>query len=177
MRWRIAGLAALAAAAVVIGGCEKKQATPSDAGAARAVVDARTPRPARTAANAGDPCNVDDDVREDAGVCAADRKSLLTCDAATNGKLVVTNRCTGPEGCTVFTIGDVKKPECDRSVASVGEACAKGDENGRSCARDKPDVLVCRGGRYERERTCPPPTICFNGSRGLVEAMCTRGIP
>jgi hypothetical protein len=166
-------------ALVALAACRKDAAPTSTAEpsafashADASLADASSARgPAAIVANAGERCDAG------AEACTADGKRMLRCDGDPNGRYVLWNACTGPTGCRAPVLGEVPKPRCDRSVASIGEACAKGDENARSCAREGRDVLVCRDGTYRREKTCPPNMICFNGSGGLAEAMCTHGIP
>jgi hypothetical protein len=110
------------------------------------------------------------------GACSSDHATLLKCDPA-RGRFVVWNLCTGPKHCVLDGISGTSLPVCDRSEASLGGPCAKGDENARSCSADFRDVLLCKSGTYKRDTTCPPSKRCFNAGHGDLDAMCTHGIP
>ncbi|MBL8607099.1 MAG: hypothetical protein JNL38_07255, partial [Myxococcales bacterium] len=63
-------------------------------------------------------------------------------------------RCLGPRGCVQGPGG----PECDESVAGVGEPCAA--EGGFACSADGGSMLVCARGRQAVASTCKGPRRC-----------------
>lgn len=80
--------------------------------------------------------------------CTPDKKNLLLCKG---GKMVLAAKCKGMHGCRQLGT----KLECDETIGDLNDLCemsASGDKY--ACASDKKARLVCRGGKWAKDRDC-----------------------
>jgi hypothetical protein len=80
--------------------------------------------------------------------------------------------CRGPGGC-VPSIHESLRPECDRSVALVGDPCPASLaslESSHACSLDRTEVLACDGARYEPLAACDGPGGCAESTTGTPDA-------
>jgi hypothetical protein len=62
----------------------------------------------------------------------------------------------------------IPAPVCDRSVATVGAACGKGDSNHLTCSADGSAILRCGHDTktYGVEQRCGPKATCKHSNSG-----------
>jgi hypothetical protein len=70
--------------------------------------------------------------------------------------------CRGPRGCETVA----GQPNCDQSVADVGEPCKK--ENAKACSADKSRVLTCKDGRLTAQYECRGERRCNSAGGKLA---------
>jgi hypothetical protein len=95
----------------------------------------------------GDVCSTDD---EEMAACTKDGTAIVACNS---GKYDVF-QCRGPNGCKA--VGS--KVDCDRSLASIDDACEQDDIY--SCSVDKTQSLVCKGKKMTFATKCGGPKHC-----------------
>ena len=103
----------------------------------------------------GDPCT-------GGKACSADKKAMFSCK---DGKLAFAKNCRGPGACAP---GRGDSPDCDDSIAEVGEECNAGS---KACAVSGKSVLACRDAKLVVERDCSAPQTC--ATKGATVA-CAR---
>ncbi len=102
----------------------------------------------------GDAC-----AKSEQGVAAcADPSGMIACHSGRFERV----ECRGPRGCETV----VGQPNCDQSVADVGDACKL--PNAKSCSTDKQSVLVCREGRLEPLYSCRGQAGCSSAAGKLA---------
>ena len=101
--------------------------------------------------NVGDPCTSD---QENTGACTPDGKSLILCHS---GKMVLGSTCKGLNGCRQAGT----KLDCNNTVADVGDPC-EGDEGKPACGTDKKTHLVCKSGKFVKDRTCKSCSVMID---------------
>jgi hypothetical protein len=102
----------------------------------------------------GDACSKSD---EGVAVCAGE-SAMLAC----HGRKYETVPCRGPRGCEMV----VGQPNCDQSVAELGEACKK--QNAKACSADKTRVLSCAEGRMKELYACRGEGQCSSAAGKLA---------
>jgi hypothetical protein len=102
----------------------------------------------------GDACSKSD---EGVAVCVGE-DAMLACHERRYERVP----CRGPRGCDA-TGG---QPNCDQSVAEVGEPCKK--PNAKACAVDKTQVLTCRDGRMSPLYLCRGEGQCSSAGGKLA---------
>jgi hypothetical protein len=86
---------------------------------------------------------------EGVAVCAGD-DAMLAC----HGRKFERVPCRGPRGCEMVS----GQPNCDQSVAELGEACKK--QSAKACSVDKTQVLSCNDGRMTAHYFCRGEALC-----------------
>jgi hypothetical protein len=80
--------------------------------------------------------------------------------------------CRGPGGC-VPALHEAMPPDCDRSLALVGDPCPAslyGIDTMHACSLDRTEVLACDGTRYEPLAACDGPLGCAPANAGVADA-------
>jgi hypothetical protein len=107
---------------------------------------------------------VGDTCRADSFACDGAGKNELACK---DGKLAHRRACGGALGCKTDPGGGTR---CDKTQAQDNERCI--DEGAGACDMAKKNVLVCKGGKYVKEMSCPGPLGCE--LPGNYSARCDR---
>ena len=102
----------------------------------------------------GDACASGD---EGVAVCTGD-DAMLAC----HGRKFERVPCRGPKGCETVA----GQPNCDQSVAELGEACKK--PNAKACSTDKAQVLSCSNGRMTAQYACRGEGQCSSAAGKLA---------
>ncbi len=97
------------------------------------------------ASSEGAPCTKEN---EGNASCTPDAKGLLLCKG---GKMTLAAKCKGMHGCRQK--GNTL--ECDETIADLGDPCDSSEYEGKfACSTDKKTRLVCKGGKFAKERDC-----------------------
>ena len=80
--------------------------------------------------------------------CTPDSKDLLLCK---KGKMTVAAHCRGMHKCRQLG----KQIECDESIGQLNDICDASEYEGKmACSEDKKMRLVCKGGKFIKEKDC-----------------------
>jgi hypothetical protein len=83
--------------------------------------------------------------------CTPDKRRALLCK---NGKFERYLDCRGKSGCAL----EGTRVSCDASIAMADDPCKK--EGASACSEDQKAQLVCREGKFVRQRHCRGPGGC-----------------
>ena len=91
---------------------------------------------------------------ENLKACSVDGSQVLICKQHTMQRFY---QCRGANGC----VSSPGKLSCDTSIAKLGDACDKKLEGQAfSCTPDAREILVCKGGAFILDQTCPAGEKC-----------------
>ena len=76
--------------------------------------------------------------------CTPDKKARVVCKG---GQFAFDRYCRGPTACHEIDLA------CDETVSDVGDPC--GVSGMFACSSDGSARLVCQGGQYEKDQSCP----------------------
>lgn len=107
--------------------------------------------------SANQPGDVCSKSNEGVAVCAGE-DAMLAC----HGRKFERVPCRGPRGCEMVA----GQPNCDQSVAEVGEACKK--QNAKACSVDKTQVLSCSDGHMKAHYACRGEGQCSSAGGKLA---------
>jgi hypothetical protein len=77
--------------------------------------------------------------------CTPDKKARIVCGK--EGKFTFDRYCRGPTGCHELDLA------CDETVSDIGDPC--GVSGMFACGSDGYTRLVCEGGQYGKDQSCP----------------------
>lgn len=88
--------------------------------------------------------------------CTPDAKGLLLCKG---GKMNLAAKCKGMHGCRQKGT----QIECDETIGDEGDPCDQQEYDGKyACATDKKTRLVCKGGKFVKDKTCKSCSVMID---------------